>query len=112
MVRSTSNHRVMLPVRTQREMKNAAAPSGASAGATHERDSRRRRVATTAAATQANTIGAAFGRVAVATAAATPATNHRRLYKASRHVAHASTSRPSAYAIDNTKEPGNTQNNV
>src|ERR1700730_3768349 len=111
-VRSASNQRIRLPVRTQSETKKAAAPTGASAGAIHERRSPRRRVAITAALMQASTMGAALGRVAVATAAAKPATIQRRSYRASRHVAHARMSNPSAYAIDSTKAPGKTQKSV
>ena len=87
----TRNHTPRSPVWAQRNSWKASAPRGDSAGAIHARQSRWRRQAIQAATAQAAQMAMAFGRLAVATAAAMPARSHRSS-SSSRRVAPTSAS--------------------
>ena len=76
--RSTLNQAKKSPVLTLRKAKKATTPSGASSGATADRNSRRARMAMAACHASAGTRARAVGRQAVASAASTPARTQRR----------------------------------
>src|SRR5581483_2565895 len=110
--RSDWNHAVMCPVCTHRNTKKAPTPEAASTGAVSTDQSRRSRSSTNATTAHARRMAIAFGRVAVASAAATPASHHRRSSRNSRLAAIAAIINVSAYAIDSTKAPGKNTNSA
>ena len=75
------------PVCTVRYQWNPSTPSGDSATATSDHHWRWRQIAITAATTHAATTPMALGRVAVASAAASPANSHCSRSRNSRHAA-------------------------
>ena len=85
--RWTRNHGHDSPVWAARKIWKAMNPIGASSGAISDPQSRRRWMAMNAATAQAATSARPFGRVAVASAAATPASSQRSSSRNHRHRA-------------------------
>ena len=87
-------------------------PIGASSTDDSARQSRSSLIARNAATAHAIAIATPFGRVAVVSAANTPASNHRRSYRHSIAAAASTSISASLYANESTKLPGNNATSV
>ena len=93
-------------------MWNAATPIGASSTDTREVQSRRRRMATNEATAHMAMRAMPFGRQAVPTAAARPASTHRSSSSSNMATMATTMNSGSAYENDSTNEPGKMANSI